>query len=83
MKVCLIEEARDWWRFSSTWAAAWAIGVLTVWNMMPVAIRLVVPDWIEILVGALLWGFVMLCRLAAQPKAREKIEARKEARDGQ
>lgn len=78
----LIDEWREAWRFSSTWAAAWAIGVLTVWNMMPVAVRTVVPDWLEILIGAVLWGFVMLCRVIAQPKAREKIEAKKEAKHG-
>lgn len=77
-----IDEWRSVWRFSSTWAAAWAIGVLTVWNMMPSAVRTVVPDWLEILIGVSLWGFVMLCRVTAQPKAREKIEAKMEARDG-
>ncbi len=73
----LIDEWREWWRFSSTWAAAWAIGMLTVWNLMPPAVRDIVPDPAELAIGAFLWGFVLLCRLVRQPGAQAKIDKKR------
>ncbi len=78
----LIDEWREWWRFSSTWAAAWAIGALTVWNLMPVAVQRAVPDGIELVVGGLLWGFVLLCRVWSQPGSQAKIDAKRASQKG-
>ncbi len=73
----LIEEWRQAWRYTSVWASGAGIGVLTAWNMMPIAVRVRVPDWIEALVGGVLFGLVFLARVVAQPKAQEKINAAK------
>jgi hypothetical protein len=73
----LIEEWRQAWRYTSVWASGAGIGVLTAWNMMPMAVRDQVPDWIEALVGGGIWGIVILARVVAQPKAQEKINAAK------
>jgi|LUMV01.1.fsa_nt_gb hypothetical protein len=73
----LIEEWRQAWRYTSVWASGAGIGVLTVWNMMPTAVRDRVPDLIEAVVGGALWALVVLTRVIAQPKAREKINAAK------
>ena len=78
----LIDEWREWWRFSSTWASAWAIGVLTVWNLMPPAVRMAVPDAVELAIGALLWGFVLLCRVWNQPGSQAKIDAKRASEKG-
>lgn len=71
----LIEGWRQAWRFTSVWASGVGIGALTVWNMLPFAVREAVPDWIEILIGGALFGIVFLARVTDQPKAREKINA--------
>lgn len=68
----LIDGWQDWWRWASTWASGTGIGILTVWNMMPFSVRQVVPDWLMLLVGAVLWGGVLLARLWKQPKAEAK-----------
>jgi hypothetical protein len=73
----LIEEWRQAWRYTSVWASGAGIGVLTAWNMMPMAVRDQVPDWMEALVGGVLFGLVFLARVTAQPKAQEKINAAK------
>ncbi|WOF44383.1 hypothetical protein KNJ79_05470 [Sphingopyxis indica] len=69
MKISLIDEWRDAWRYASVWAAGAGLSILTVWNMMPDAVRERVPDWIEILVGGALWGLVFLARVT---KKKEK-----------
>jgi len=76
--MTLIEEWRQAWRFTSVWAGGAGIGVLTVWNLMPLAVRDVVPDWIEVVVGGGLFALIWLARVTAQPKAQEKINAAKE-----
>lgn len=73
----LIEEWRQAWRYTSVWASGAGIGVLTVWNMMPTAVRDQVPDLIEAVVGGALFALVFLARVTAQPKAQEKINAAK------
>lgn len=73
----LIEEWRQAWRYTSVWASGAGIGVLTVWNMMPTAVRDQVPDLIEAVVGGSLFALVFLARVTAQPKAQEKINAAK------
>lgn len=72
----LIDDWSLWWRFASVWASGVGFSVLTVWTIMPPAVRDVVPDWIEVIVGAALFAFVLLARVTDQPKIREK-------RDGQ
>ncbi len=73
----LIKEWRQAWRYTSIWASGAGIGVLTAWNMMPIAVRDRVPDWIEAVVGGALFALVFLARVTAQPKAQEKINAAK------
>lgn len=68
----LIEDWRHAWRFASVWASGVGFSVLTVWTIMPPAVRDVVPDWIEVIVGAVLFGGVLLARVTDQPKIREK-----------
>lgn len=68
----LIDEWRSWWRFASVWASGVGFSVLTVWAIMPPAVRDAVPDLIELLIGAVLFGVVLLARLTDQPKLKEK-----------
>lgn len=68
----LIEEWRQWWRFASVWASGVGFSVLAVWAIMPPAVRDAVPDGIELLIGAVLFGGVLLARITDQPKLREK-----------
>ena len=75
MRLHLIEGWRQAWRYTSVWASGVGFSALTVWTIMPMAVRDVVPDWIEILAGGLLFGIVLLSRITAQPKAQEKIDA--------
>lgn len=74
----LIDEWRQAWRFASVWASGVGFSVLTVWAIMPPAVRDVVPDWIEVVVGGLLFGGVLLARLTKQPKLKEKTDAAEE-----
>lgn len=74
----LIDGWRGAWRFASVWVSGAGFGVLTVWTLMPPAVRDVVPDLIEVLVGGLLFGAVFLARVTDQPKAREKLDAAKD-----
>lgn len=71
----LVDDWRDAWRFTSIWASGAGLGALTVWNMMPAAVRGIVPDWIEVVGGIALWGVVIVARLAPQPKLQEKRDA--------
>lgn len=73
--MTLIDGWRQAWRFTSVWASGVGIGALTVWNMLPMAVREAVPDWIEILIGGVLFALVFLARVTAQPKTTEKINA--------
>lgn len=70
-----IAEWREAWRFSSLWVGTIAIGALTVWNLMPPAVQDVVPDAIELTIGAALWGLLILSRLIRQPDAEAAIKA--------
>lgn len=76
--VKLVPNWRDLWRFSSTWTSGVGFSVLTVWTIMPPAVRDVVPDWIEVVVGATLFGSVLLARITEQPKLKEKRDGAKE-----
>lgn len=69
----LIDEWRDAWRFASVWASGVGFSVLGVWAIMPPAVRDAVPDGIELFIGAVLFGGVLLARITDQPKLREKI----------
>lgn len=75
MKLHLIEGWRQAWRYTSVWAGSAGLGVMTAWNMMPPAVREAVPDWLELLVGGAFWAVFFICRVTAQPKAQEKIDA--------
>lgn len=76
--MTLIEEWRQAWRYTSVWASGVGIGALTAWNMMPVAVRDAVPDWMEAIIGGGLFALVFLARVTAQPKTQEKIDAAKQ-----
>lgn len=76
-----IEEWRSSWRFASNWYFGIAIAALMVWNMMPPILHRKIPDEIEIAVGVLLWAGAWYARIIAQPKTREKIEAKKASHD--
>lgn len=68
----LIDEWRQAWRFASVWASGVGFSVLTVWAIMPPAVRDVVPDWIEVIVGGALFASVLLARVTDQPKLKGK-----------
>lgn len=74
MKLTLIDEWQKAWRFASVWVSGVGFSVLTVWTLMPPAVRDVVPDPVEILVGGLLFGAVFLARVTAQPKLKGKCD---------
>jgi hypothetical protein len=78
MKV-LIDNARDWWRLWSIrlnaiglaivgWVWFDPVGVLAVWNMMPIAVRGVFPPEILFACGLLFFALSMIARLVKQPK---------------
>ena len=75
----LIAGWREAWRFSSLWFGTFAIGALTVWNMMPPAVRDVVPDPIELAIGGVLWGGLVVSRIAKQPRSQARIDAKRAA----
>jgi hypothetical protein len=79
MRNWLIDEWREAWRFSSIWVAGACFTLLTVWNLMPPAVRDVVPDGIELAIGLSLWGVVALARIVRQPGSQAKIDAKREA----
>lgn len=81
MRQWLIDEWRDAWRFATVWAAGAGFAALTVWNMMPGPVRQLVPDWIEVSVGLVLWGLVFLARIVRQPGAQAAIDAKREGVD--
>lgn len=72
----LVEGWQDLWRMASTWASGTGIAILTIWNMMPSSVRNVVPDWLMLLIGGVLWGLVLLARIWKQPKLEAKREER-------
>lgn len=49
--------------------------LLSVWNMMPAAVRDLVPTQLLSAVGAALFGLSMLARIVRQPKLEEKRDA--------
>lgn len=73
--MTLIDGWRQAWRYTSVWASGVGIGALTAWNMLPMAVREAVPDWIEVAIGGVLFGLVFLARVTAQPRTVEKINA--------
>ena len=64
----LVDDARDWWKWASTWASGTGVGVLVVWNMMPPSIRYMLPDWVLVPVGIGLWSLCLAARIWKQPK---------------
>lgn len=83
MKLHLIEGWRQAWRYTSVWASGVGFSALTAWGLMPMAVRDVVPDWIEILAGGLLFAIVFLARVTAQPKATAKVSESVTQRGGE
>lgn len=79
IRARLIANARDWWRFWSIRFNAAGIAVLTfaqfdpvqtlgVWNMMPAAVRAVLPTNILTIIGMTLFALSMLARVIDQKK---------------
>lgn len=60
------------------WFAIDPVSLLAVWNMMPAAVRDLIPEQLVSGLGAILFLLAMLARLVRQPKLREKIDAAKE-----
>ena len=73
----LIDEAKHWWRMSSTWASGSAVGILSIWNMMPNDVHGRIPAWVTLPIGFGLWGVIMLARLWKQPKLEARISGGK------
>lgn len=75
----LIDNARQWWRLWSIrlnaigiailgWVQFDPVGALTVWNMLPPAVRDVLPANFLTVAGLALFVLSMLSRVVAQPK---------------
>lgn len=59
------------------WVSIDPVSVLVVWNMMPPAVRAVLPDHFIVILGAALFGLSMLARIVQQPKMAAKIEEKR------
>lgn len=57
------------------WFAVDPVSVLAVWNMMPAAVRDLVPSQIVSITGAVLFGFAFFAKFVRQPKLEEKRDA--------
>lgn len=79
MALKLAPDARHWWRHWSQRVNAIGLAImawlwfdptalLSVWNMMPVAIRGRFPAQSEAAISVLLFALAMLSRLVCQPK---------------
>lgn len=56
------------------WVSIDPVSVLTVWNLMPPAVRAVLPPHFVTIAGAALFALSMLARVVQQPKMVAKIE---------
>lgn len=59
------------------WFAFDPVSLLAVWNMMPAAVRDIIPQQFLSVIGAALFALSMIARLVKQPKMQEKIDAAK------
>jgi hypothetical protein len=59
------------------WFAFDPVSLLAVWNMMPAAVRDLIPEQFLSVIGAALFALSMIARLVKQPKMQEKIDAAK------
>lgn len=59
------------------WFAFDPVSLLAVWNMMPAAVRGLIPQQFLSIIGAALFALSMIARLVKQPKMQEKIDAAK------
>ena len=57
------------------WFAFDPVSLLAVWNMMPAAVRDLIPQQFLSVIGAGLFALSMIARLVKQPKMQEKIDA--------
>ncbi len=75
----LVENARQWWRLWSMrlnaiglailgWISFEPVSVLTVWNMMPPAVRDHFPPRTMLVVSMAFFALSMMARLVRQPK---------------
>jgi hypothetical protein len=87
--MMLLPHWRELWRSWSVrlnalglavlgWFAIDPVSLLSVWNMMPPAVRDLIPEQLVSGLGAVLFLLAMIARLVRQPKLREKIDAAKE-----
>jgi hypothetical protein len=85
IKAHLVPEARAWWRWWSMRLNAIGlailayvqfdpVGALAVFNMMPPAVRAVLPDHFLTILALFFFGLAMLARVVKQP-ALEKNDA--------
>lgn len=88
MKFDLLPHWRILWRSWSVrlnalglailaWFAFDPVSLLAVWNMMPAAVRDLIPEQFLSVIGAALFALSMIARLVKQPKMQEKIDAAK------
>jgi len=88
MKLKLLPHWRVLWRSWSVrlnalglailaWFAFDPVSLLAVWNMMPAAVRDLIPQQFLSVIGAGLFALSMIARLVKQPKMQEKIDAAK------
>lgn len=88
MKLKLLPHWRVLWRSWSVrlnalglailaWFAFDPVSLLAVWNMMPAAVRDIIPQQFLSVIGAALFALSMIARLVKQPKMQEKIDAAK------
>ncbi len=57
------------------WFAVDPVSLLAVWNMMPSAVRDLIPEQFLSAIGAALFALSMIARLVRQPKMQEHIDA--------
>ena len=79
IRARLVPEVREWWRFWSirlnaagiailAWVQFDPVGVLYVFNLMPPALRRLLPPEALSTIGLMLFVLAMIARLVRQPR---------------
>ena len=62
----LVDDARDFWRWNSTWLAATLAAAPWAWSQMPADLKAQVPqEWLP-LISALMFGAFLIGRVRKQ-----------------